>query len=478
MDERDDTHSLSRTNDMPKSTKNRSNGNSGRKRAAVSSSASRLAPVAASASTAASASASATGSAPLEGLVVPPPYFAALSQLAGFSQPHSLGHPPPVAQIPSSAMAITHAEDLDDRKPASRPTKRAPRKKHDQKNHDKRIMSSDGNATIAASSSGKLQQLTLRKRPPHPVPESTTPTSKLCRVTRSVTRHVENECRSARLEKVLGPVLASGYLRWYEGMRLGCVNRRCRAVWKHEREQPGSSFEWKNLLKELHGLNGTHKCERCEQIVLLKSNRTCCSTEQWTQECAKRKPLFEGVVDILMQSGILTWRERGGIRRISKLTYKVHKEQCTCRLPARRCRPFLSIDPRYTVGYYDKWTDYQRCVAMIRYTSTLVKNLLKFYNFRRITDPNRLPYGLGGWGWYDMQTVSLQRNCPKRYAFVMNLVSLFMAQGELQRSPPIWYGSAFLGTHHTTITAMRWNLSAMHWEQAFPSFAFLPRTKS
>jgi len=87
-------------------------------------------------------------------------------------------------------------------------------------------------------------------------------------------------------------------------------------------------------------------------------------------------------------------------------------------------------------------------MAMIRYTLTLKNNLHSFYNFRQVTDPDSLPYGLARWNWFDIQMVNLQSNCPKRYAFTMHLVSLFMAQGELQRFPPIWYADAFVGTQH------------------------------
>jgi hypothetical protein len=275
----------------------------------------------------------------------------------------------------------------------------------------------------------------------------TTDKSRHQRITRSVTRKIGNAIRSEKLERVLAPVLASGFLVWYEALRLGGVNRGCRAVWIQERE---TAANWKILLKELNALNCTNKCARCEQIVLLKANRNCCMVEEWNQESSKRTPDFVGCVDILMRSGLLNWRERGGIRRICKATYNVHKEQCTCRNPVDRTmsKPFLKLDPRYQLGYDEEWTNYEKCEAMIRYTQLMTRNLHSFYNFDNITNPNRLPYGLAGWTWYDVQMINLQRNCPKRYAFVMNLVSLFIAQGELQRCPPVWYASAFLGSQH------------------------------
>jgi hypothetical protein len=267
------------------------------------------------------------------------------------------------------------------------------------------------------------------------------------RMTRSITRKIDIAIRSEKLEQVLAPVLASGFLVWYEALRLGCVNRGCRAVWIQERE---TAANWKTILNELNTLNCTNKCPRCEQIVLLKANRNFCLVDEWNRESSKRTPNFVSCVDILMRSNMLNWRERGGIRRICKATYKVHKEQCTCRNPVDRTisKPFLKLDPRYQSGYDEEWSDYEKCEAMIRYTQLVTCNLHSFYNFKNISNPNRLPYGLAGWTWYDIQMINLQRKCPRRYAFVMNLVSLFIAQGELQRSPPVWYASAFLGSQH------------------------------
>jgi hypothetical protein len=81
----------------------------------------------------------------------------------------------------------------------------------------------------------------------------------------------------------------------------------------------------------------------------------------------------------------------------------------------------------------------------------MIKNLHSFYSFSGVTDSSRLPYGLGGWAWFEIQMVTLQRACPRRYAFVMNVVSLYIAQGELQRSPPNWYATAFLGERHDPV---------------------------
>ncbi|KAL3905280.1 MAG: hypothetical protein SGILL_009741 [Bacillariaceae sp.] len=248
-------------------------------------------------------------------------------------------------------------------------------------------------------------------------------------------------------ETAVQPVVESGYLDWHEFFRLGGVNRSCRAMWLRQRECYGP---WKDVLKEINKINCTNKCSRCEQAVLLNSNRSCCDKEQWEDLCGKRTPDFVGCVDILMSSGFLTWRQRGGIRRISKVTYKVHKEQCTCRsnqVNRRANKPFLKIDPRFQLDY-ELWTEYEKCESMIRYTQHLVRNLRSFYNFRKLTDGGKLPYGLAAWDWTDIQAINLQTQCPNRYAFVMNLVSLFMAQGELHRSPPKWYASAFLGSGH------------------------------
>lgn len=281
------------------------------------------------------------------------------------------------------------------------------------------------------------------------------PVTKQRRITRSVTRRVKAELRSEFFERVVGPIISSGFLQWHEAMNLGKVNRGCRSVWNDQKE----AFEnWKGLLKELNSINCTNRCSKCEQTILLKANRQCCSIEKWRRESAKRTPDFHGVIDLVMSSGVLTWREKGGVRRISKPCYKIHKEQCTCTRsytpPGGRLspiKPFLTHDPRYHDDY-DKWPDYTKCLALTKYTAWMIQNLHSFYNFSRCTDPTRLPYGLGGWAWFDIQMVTLQRGCPRRYAFVMNLVSLFIAQGELQRSPPNWYASAFLGEIHDPVT--------------------------
>jgi hypothetical protein len=299
------------------------------------------------------------------------------------------------------------------------------------------------------------------------------PLMKQRRITRSCARRKKYDARGNLFEKVLEFVFEGGYLHWYEFMRLRGVNRGCLALWFERRETAGP---WNVILKELNALNGTNKCHRCEQVLLLKSHRNLCvhakhmskSTNSnkynirngnkkhrnpnhvWDEVSAKRTPDFVSCVDIIMSSGVLNWRERGGIRRICKGTYKVHKEYCTCKHPVDRSTslPFLKIDPRYQTGYYEDWTDYERCMAMIHYTLTLKNNLHSFYHFRKITDPDCLPYGLARWNWFDIQMVNLQSNCPKRYAFTMHLVSLFIAQGELQRFPPVWYADAFVGTQH------------------------------
>jgi hypothetical protein len=270
------------------------------------------------------------------------------------------------------------------------------------------------------------------------------------RITRSVTRKIEEAKTSAMFETIAGPVLSSGYLRWHEAENLGRVSKGCRYAWKEQKE---GYEDWELLLKELNMMNCTNRCCNCEQVILLKANRRCCSVEQWNRESAKRTPDFHGVVDLIMSSGVLNWREKGGIRRISKTCYKVHKEQCCCR-PEERTKfvmPFLQHDPRYSLDYY-QLTDYRKCVELSTYTTWMIQNLHSYYNFAAITDASKLPYGLEGWAWFDVQMVTLQRRCPRRYSFVMNMVSLFMAQGELQRAPPKWYASAFLGEKHDPVT--------------------------
>ncbi|KAG7342090.1 hypothetical protein IV203_007182 [Nitzschia inconspicua] len=265
--------------------------------------------------------------------------------------------------------------------------------------------------------------------------------------TRAQTRKLTTDEKAEIFERILVPVVASGYLMWYEFLRVGGVSRACRALWIHRRETYGP---WKKVLKELNGINGTNKCSRCEQEVTLRLYRTFCDSDLWNEECRKRTPDFVSCVDILMSSGFLTWRECGGIRRICKETYKMYKGQCTCRrniVDRTPNRPFLKIDPRFQADY-NLWTDYEKCEALIRYTHFLVRNLRSFYNFGNLTSNEKLPYGLAAWDWTDIQAINLQTQCPNRYAFVMNLVSLNIAQGELHRCPPVWFTSAFLGFQH------------------------------
>ena len=270
------------------------------------------------------------------------------------------------------------------------------------------------------------------------------------RITRSVTRYIYACARADMFERVVGPVMSSGFLRWHEALSLAKVNKGCLAYWKDQKE---TYQGWKFLLKELNSINCTNRCSNCEQVILLEANRTCCSAVQWSERSAKRKPDFHGVVDLVMSSGFLNWREKGGIRRISKASYKVHKEQCTCLREERsmHIQPYLQHDPRYDLNW-DNLSDFKKCQTLVKYTAWLTSNLHSFYNFKKVTDPRSLPYGLGGWNWFDMQMVTLQRGCPRRYSLVMNLVSLFLAQGELQRSPPYWYASAFLGRRHDPVT--------------------------
>lgn len=275
------------------------------------------------------------------------------------------------------------------------------------------------------------------------------PANKCRRITRSeAAREIAIE-RGAVFEKVVWPLLGSGLLRWHEAENLGLVNKGCQAVWKDQRD---TYSDWALLLKELNSMNCTNRCVHCELAVHLKANRKCCSVEKWNIESAKRTADFHGVVDILMSSGVLTWREKGSIRRISKPCYKIHKEHCTCRKTdrAKRLKPFVSLDPRYKEKY-DELENYQKCRELVKYQKWMVKNLHSFYNLTDVTDPDRLPDGLVGWPWFDIQLLSLQRTCPRRYAFVMNIVTLYIAQTELQRSPPNWYYTAFLGEEHAPV---------------------------
>ncbi len=296
------------------------------------------------------------------------------------------------------------------------------------------------------------------------------PSIKHRQITRSHARRMYYDTRAILFEKALEFVFEEGYLHWYELMPLRGISKGCLALWHNKKDIAGP---WNLILKELNALNGTNKCHRCEQVILLKNDRDLCvhlsksanscircsrcgkekrkiQTSVWDEVCAKRTPDFVSCVDIIMSSGVLNWRERGGIRRISKAAYKVHREHCTCRHPIDRSTslPFLSIDPRHQIGYYEDWTDYERCMAMMRYTLSLKNNLHSFYNFHQVTDPDCLPYGLARWNWFDVLMVNLQSNCPKRYAFIMHLVSLFIAQEELRRFPPVWYADAFVGTQH------------------------------
>lgn len=281
------------------------------------------------------------------------------------------------------------------------------------------------------------------------LPAIGTPALKARRVTRSATARARAARQNELVEKVVVPIFSTGFLRWHEAENLSLVSKASNVAWKDQRD---SYHDWSCLLKELNVMNCTNRCRNCEQTIMMKANRSCCDTKKWTLESAKRTPNFVGVVDIIMSLGILNWREKGSIRRINKSCYKIHREQCTCRRIDRTAHigPYLSYDPRYDDDF-EKWSDYRKCRALSKYTTWMIKNLHSFYNFNRVTDPSRLPYGLGGWAWFDIQMVTLQRTCPRRYAFVMNMVSLYIAQGELQRSPPTWYATAFLGERHDPV---------------------------
>lgn len=268
--------------------------------------------------------------------------------------------------------------------------------------------------------------------------------------TRSVTANTEKAERTELLSRVVNPVFSSGFLHWYEAENLSLASKGCRNVWVDQRD---TYPDWKNLLHELNSMNCTNRCRSCEQVIHLKANRKCCPRQKWDFECSKRNPDFHGVIDIIMSSGVLTWREKGSVRRISKQCYKIHREQCTCRRSAddqTYLGPYVEHDPRYNCDY-EKLSEFERCKALSKYTSWMIQNLHSFYDFRRVTHPSRLPYGLLGWAWFDIQMVTLQRACPRRYAFIMNTASLYIAQGELQRSPPTWYGTAFLGERHDPV---------------------------
>ena len=272
------------------------------------------------------------------------------------------------------------------------------------------------------------------------------------RITRSISRKVLAKATTTSMfESVSEQVLASGYLHWYEAENLGCVSKSCRLAWMEQKETYGG---WSCLLRELNMMNCTNRCSNCEYGILnRKSNRQFCNLDQWNVVSSKRTPDFHGVVDLIVSCGVLNWREKGGIRRISKTCYKVHKEQCCCnREPRSRfVTPFIKYDPRFDLDY-ENLSDYQKCVAMTKYTSWMVQNLSLSYNFKATTDESQLPLPFQGWNWFDAQLISLQQHCPRRYAFVMNIVSLFLAQNELQRSPPKWFVTAFLGERFDRIT--------------------------
>ena len=260
---------------------------------------------------------------------------------------------------------------------------------------------------------------------------------------RSDTARVRAANRALLVETISGPVFSSGYLRWYEAEQFGQITKGCRAVWKEQKETYG---DWTTLLRELNSKNCTNRCRHCEHEIVLRANRQCCSRDRWTTESAKRSSDFHGVVDLVLASGFFTWREKGTIEQISKRCYKIHKEQCTCHMAKRSTHgmPFMGYDPRYADDY-ETWTDFRKCQALATYTSSLIRNSHAFYSFDCVTDPSRLPRGLEEWTWLDTQMLTLQRGCPSRYAFVINVVSLYIAHEELKRSPPIWFTAAFLG---------------------------------
>lgn len=351
------------------------------------------------------------------------------------------------------------------------------------------------------------------KRSVHPnsqasLSSSIEPVVRQRRMTRARARELQDHAVANLFQTVIELVFESRYLNWFEFIQLRAVNRSCLAFWYRKREVAGP---WKEILKEINSWNGTNKCHRCEQVLLLQSHRSLCvhkmcdtihrKTEDknlgngattnstsidtnhqkkiakqqnrvWDQECAKRKPDFVSCIDILMSNGVLSWRERGGIRRICKATYMVYKRYCTCKHPVdcSTSLPFVNIDPRYRTGYYDSWTDYERCEAMILYTLRLKNNLHAFYNFGKVTNPDSLPYGLARWDWFDIQMVTLQSNCPKRYALIMHIASLFIAQAELRRRPPVWYADAFVGKqHHPYTTSYVDSLATIISEHCLPA---------
>ena len=263
---------------------------------------------------------------------------------------------------------------------------------------------------------------------------------------RSDTARVRAANRALLLETISGPVFSSGYLRWYEAENFGQITKGCRAVWNEQKE---NYRDWTTLLRELNSKNGTNRCRHCAQDIVLRANRQCCTLDRWNTESAKRTPDFHGIVDLLLTSAFLTWREKGTIDQTSKRCYAIHKQQCTCCMSKQSTHglPFMGHDPRYADDY-DTLTDFRKCQAVATYTSWLIRNLHAFYSFDGVTDPSRLPRGLEEWTWLDTQMVTLQRGCPSRYAFAMNVVSLYIAHEELQRSPPIWFAAAFLGQRY------------------------------
>ena len=247
-------------------------------------------------------------------------------------------------------------------------------------------------------------------------------------------------------DRIVDSVLSSGFLRWYEAESLSQTNKGSRSVWMNLRE---TYPDWSNLLRELNSKNCSNRCRACEGIVFLKANRKCCSISKWNEESARRTPDFHGVVDLVMSSGVLSCRDEDRIGDVSATCSKIQKEQCNCRLPDHQdyLRPFIKHDPRYADDY-DKGSDFLKCQALTRYTSWMIRNLHSFYNFRKVTDPSRLPHGLGGLYWPTNQMEIMERDFPRRNAFVMNMVSLHSAQRELEGSVPNWYATAFLGERH------------------------------
>lgn len=276
------------------------------------------------------------------------------------------------------------------------------------------------------------------------------------------------------LDRVMAPLLRSGYLTWYEAMKLGSVNRNCRVVWIQERE---TVVDWKTLLTALIDLNHQNGCKECgkrPRVVKPLARLEDCTVREWTKEIFKRTPNFVCCMDIVAQSNFLNSNEKETINSICEaanisLCSDPLKYRQSNPFPYRQdwaddyekaevmiqylemmehSNPFLKLfDPRYQHGYELDWTDYEKFEAMIRYTQIMVHQMHTYLGSDDMFNPHRLPSNLANAIPQKACECVIRlycKDCPKRLAFIRHLSFLHVAQLTILSRLPSWYGTAFL----------------------------------